>query len=56
MRVRNSGDTALCPRARHFIRSLVLVQPRNSGNGPDLTEKLLTETLYNNTNNIGEFY
>ena len=37
-----TGGTALCPRARHFINSLVLVQPRKTG--PDMTEKLSTWT------------
>ena len=30
-----------CPRGRHFIPYLVLVQPRKH---PDMIEKLLTET------------
>ena len=28
----------LCPLARHFFRCLVLVQPRKTGNCPDMTE------------------
>ena len=30
--------------ARLFLLCLVLVQPRKTGNGPDMTGKLLTET------------
>ena len=36
------GGTALCPRARHFILSLVMGQPRKTP--PYMTEKLLTVT------------
>ena len=32
-------------RARQFIRCLVQVQPRKTGNHPDMTEKLLTGML-----------
>ena len=38
------GDTTLCPLARLFIPSLVLVLPRKTGNHPDITEKLLIGT------------
>ena len=30
--------------ARLFLLRFVLVQPRKTGNGPDMTGKLLTET------------
>ena len=36
------GGTVLCPGARHFILCLVLVQPKNTGNHSDMTEKSLT--------------
>ena len=36
------GVTMLCPPARHIIRCLVLVQPRNTC--PKMTEKSLTRT------------
>ena len=39
----------LCPSARHFIRCLVLVQPRITG--PNMTEKMLTGKLGINANN-----
>ena len=39
-----TGDTALCPIARHFILNLVLVQPWNTVNHPDIIGKLLTGT------------
>ena len=39
----------LCPLARHFIRCLVLVQPRKTENRPDMTEKLLTGTTNKQT-------
>ena len=38
------GVTMLCPRARHFIHSLVLFQHRNTENRLDKTGKLLTGT------------
>ena len=34
-----TGGNTLCPRPRHFIFSLVLVQPRKTR--PNMTEKLL---------------
>ena len=37
--VRDSPVTVLCPCARHFIRCLVLVQPRKTGQCPNMTEK-----------------
>ena len=40
-----SGVTVLFPQARHFIRCLVLVQPRKTGNCPDMTDFFLTRTL-----------
>ena len=36
--LRLTGVTVLCPCARHFINCLVLVQPRKTGNHPDMTE------------------
>ena len=39
--LRLTRDTVLCPSVRHFILSLVLVQPRKL---PDMTEKLLIGT------------
>ena len=38
------GGTGLCPRVRHFILRSVLVQPRKTGNCPDMAEKLLAGT------------
>ena len=37
-----TGVTRLCPRDRHFIPCLVLVQPREIH--PNMTKKLLTGT------------
>ena len=37
LRLAASGVTVLCPLARHFIRCLVLVQPRKKENRPDMT-------------------
>ena len=42
--LRLTGVTMLCPWARHIICCLVLVQPRKSGNGPNVTEKLFIRT------------
>ena len=39
--VRDSLESLLFP-GRHFIYCLVLVQPRKTGNHPDMTEKLYT--------------
>ena len=41
---RLTGGTVLCPWARRFTLCLVLVQPRKTGNFPDMTERLLMET------------
>ena len=46
---RLNRGTVLCPRARRLILCLVLVQLRNTGNHPDMTEKLLTWILSINT-------
>ena len=40
-----------CVHELDFIRCLVLVQPRKTGNCPDMTEVLLTGTQSTNRNN-----
>ena len=35
---RLTGDTVLCPCAKHFILCLVLVKPRMTGSRPHMTE------------------
>ena len=42
--------TALCPRARHIIPSLVLVQPRKTR--PNVTERLLTGNQIKQTKQV----
>ena len=38
-----TGDTELCPWARHFILSLIVVQPKKTGNRPNITDNLLSD-------------
>ena len=40
--LRLTSFTVLCPSTRHLMCCLVLVQPRKTGNHPDMTEKLLS--------------
>ena len=40
-RLKASRVTVLCSLLRYFIRCLILVQPRKTGNHSDVTEKLL---------------
>ena len=41
----NSGQTVLCPYARHIYSQKVLVIPRKRWLRPNMTEKLFTGTL-----------
>ena len=42
--LRLTGGTVLCLWARNFILCLILVQPKKTGNHPDMTENILTGT------------